>query len=367
MGLCMRKSFTIAKGVRLNVGKKGVGVSFGTKGLRYSVNSNGRRTATVGIPRTGISYSTSSGGGSKRKYSSAAYNSRQQLQIQKQQQKLDEIKKNTLDVEEYNNLIEVIKGVHKECDEIIDWNHIKSLNAPYNPLDIGHNKQRAINEYEKFSPTFIEKIFKSKGEKRKEKLKVAILESELKDEQEYEQWQNLNILSNKILEGNIDAYFQVIDEMNPLDDLLEFGSGFEFGAEDSNTLEVEFRVKSETVVPKQVLSLTKTGKLSTKDMTKTKYYDLVQDYVCSCAIRIARDITALLPVERVVVHAVDNLLNTATGYSEESTVLSVVFDRITMNSLNFQLLDPSDALQNFKHNMKFLKTSGLKPVERINF
>ncbi len=364
MGLRMRKSFSIGKGVRLNVGKKGLGVSFGTKGLRYSINSSGRRTATIGIPGTGISYSKSTGG-SKRKYSSTAYNARQQLQLQKQQQKLDEIQKNKLAVEEYNNLIEIIKGVHKECDDFVDWAHINSLNPPYNPPEGGPNKAKAISEYEGFSPTFFEKVFKSMGEKRRKKLEEAIAQAELQDTQEYEEWRNLNVLSGRILQCDIDAYFQVIDEMNPLDDLLEFGSDFEFGANDSTAIEVEFRVKSDVVVPNYTLSLTQTGKLSKKAMTKTQYYELVQDYICSCSIRIARDIMALLPVEKVVVHAVDSLLDTATGFNEEVTILSVVFDRNRLNGLNFELIDPSDALQNFQCNMKYLKTAGLKPVERI--
>lgn len=38
-----------------------MGVSVGVKGLRYTVNSKGRKTATVGIPGTGLSYSTTSG------------------------------------------------------------------------------------------------------------------------------------------------------------------------------------------------------------------------------------------------------------------------------------------------------------------
>lgn len=364
MGLRMRKSFSIGKGVRLNVGKKGIGVSFGTKGLRYSINSSGRRTKTIGIPGTGISYSTSTGG-SKRKYSSNAYNERQRLQLQKQQQKLDETQQNKIAVEEYNNMIEVIKSIHKECDDYVDWAHINSLKPPYNPPEIGPNKARAISEYQSFTPSFIEKIFKSMGEKRKKKLEEAIAQAELQDIQEYEEWRNLNILSGKILQRDIDAYFQVIDEMNPLEDLLEFGSDFEYGANDSTAMEVEFRVKSDTVVPKDILSLTKTGKLSRKAMPKTQYYELVQDYVCSCSIRIARDIMALLPVDKVVVHAVDDLLNTATGISEEVTLLSVVFDREGLSRLNFELIDPSDALQNFQHNMKYLKTAGLKPVERI--
>lgn len=71
MGFRFRKSVKIAPGVRMNFGKKGVGMSFGTKGARVSVNSSGRSRATVGIPGTGISYSTSLNG-KKRKTTKAA-------------------------------------------------------------------------------------------------------------------------------------------------------------------------------------------------------------------------------------------------------------------------------------------------------
>ena len=66
MGLRFRKSIKIAKGVRLNLGKKGVGLSIGGKGARYSINSSGRRTATIGIPGTGLSYSHTSKSGRKK-------------------------------------------------------------------------------------------------------------------------------------------------------------------------------------------------------------------------------------------------------------------------------------------------------------
>ena len=56
MGFRFRKSFKIAPGVRVNVGKKSVGISAGVKGAHVSVNSSGRKTTTVGIPGTGLSY-----------------------------------------------------------------------------------------------------------------------------------------------------------------------------------------------------------------------------------------------------------------------------------------------------------------------
>lgn len=58
MGFNFRKSFKIAPGLRLNVGKKGISsVSIGGKGARVNVSKNGTRT-TVGIPGTGLSYSS---------------------------------------------------------------------------------------------------------------------------------------------------------------------------------------------------------------------------------------------------------------------------------------------------------------------
>ncbi|MCH4239510.1 MAG: DUF4236 domain-containing protein [Oscillospiraceae bacterium] len=56
MSLRFRKSINLGHGVRLNIGKKGVGISAGVKGARVSINSSGRKTTSVGIPGTGVSY-----------------------------------------------------------------------------------------------------------------------------------------------------------------------------------------------------------------------------------------------------------------------------------------------------------------------
>lgn len=74
MGFRFRKSVKIAPGVKLNFGKKSTSVSFGGKGARYTVSSTGRKTATVGIPGTGISYSStqSAKGGSAGKSASGS-------------------------------------------------------------------------------------------------------------------------------------------------------------------------------------------------------------------------------------------------------------------------------------------------------
>lgn len=67
MGFKFKKSFKIAPGVKVNFNKKSTGVTFGGKGFHYTVNSKGKRTTSVGIPGTGLSYSKTSGGSSKKK------------------------------------------------------------------------------------------------------------------------------------------------------------------------------------------------------------------------------------------------------------------------------------------------------------
>ena len=67
MGLRFHKSFKILPGVKLNINKKSVGVTLGTKGAHYTINSSGKRTASVSLPGTGLSYSTSTSGKSKEK------------------------------------------------------------------------------------------------------------------------------------------------------------------------------------------------------------------------------------------------------------------------------------------------------------
>lgn len=60
MGFRFRKSVKIAPGVRINFGKKSASVSIGPKGLKHTISTTGRRTTTVGVPGTGLSYSKTS-------------------------------------------------------------------------------------------------------------------------------------------------------------------------------------------------------------------------------------------------------------------------------------------------------------------
>lgn len=357
-----RKSFKVAPGMRVNVSSRGVGASVGVKGLRYSVNSRGQRRTTASIPGTGI-YTTSSSSG--RTYKSAAQQNRQALaRQQKEIAKQEELERARYEVKVYENKIELIHSIHKECDDQFDWFEISRAMHPHHKKETGFHELEAIEKLKAFKPSMMQKILKT-ADKEEEKLRQEVVTAREKDEQESKELIRTTRIANRILQQDVDAYLQVIEELSPLDDLLEFGSGFEFIIEEPKTLEVEFNVHSKNVVPTEQKTLTKTGKLSVKEMSKSKYYDIVQDYVCSCAIRIARDMFAILPFDTVVVHAMDEILDTSTGRTETLPILSVRFDKAVLNSLNFEAIDCSDSMSNFEHNMKFKKTQGFAPVEKL--
>lgn len=60
-----------------------------------------------------------------------------------------------------------------------------------------------------------------------------------------------------------------------------------------------------------------------------------------------------LPVDEVVVHASTVLFDPGIGHDEARTVLSVRFDRSRFLRLNFDRIDPSDAVDGFESRCDF--------------
>lgn len=74
MGLRFRKSIKIAPGLKINLNKNSISATVGTKGAHYTINSKGKKTATVGVPGTGLSYTTSSSGKKNKESNTYSYN-----------------------------------------------------------------------------------------------------------------------------------------------------------------------------------------------------------------------------------------------------------------------------------------------------
>lgn len=59
------------------------------------------------------------------------------------------------------------------------------------------------------------------------------------------------------------------------------------------------------------------------------------------------------------INAISNALNSRTGYLEDRVVLSIIISHERLNLINLQLVDPSNCMNNFDHNMNFKAATGL--------
>lgn len=350
LSLRFRRSVSLGKGARINFTKKGVGFSVGTKGLRYSVHSTGRRTKSVGIPGTGLYYTKSKTAKSRnRKVSHSSTNI--------------DVAHNQALVQDYQTYIHSLRNLHQMCEEEINWQEISTLPPPFEQGAMGPNEVKAIQAYEQYTPNFLERMITALADKKREKLKRAIVAAKQRDEEDYREWEKLVTLAQQVGSGEKQAYEQVIKEMSIYPELQKLN--FKYAIPHADLVEAEIQVNLDDTIPNETITLTKTGKVSRRAMGKTKYFALAKDYVCSGALWIARNIFAHLPVDHVLVHVTEYALNEATGHYEHQVLLSVKFDRQTVNSLNFQHLDPATAMENFTHQMKHLKTKGFRPVKRL--
>ena len=371
MGLRFRKSINICKGVKLNVGTKGLSVSLGMKGLHHTIHTSGRMTSTIGLPGTGLSYVKNSSWKKKKKKSDKKESEKKEMEkktssVQESRktasEKDSDVEKNTQLMEEFNDMLDDIRSIHEVGTEPIDWNEILNEPQPFDPDKMGPREQQARGKKSEKEDSLFSRFFDAAEEEEAEP-ELSVEEAAKEDRIAYGQWEENRKLAKRILDGDIDAYFEAVQELEPFEDILDYGSDFDIGTDIPDVMEVEFHARTSRVVPDKMLTLTSTGKLSSKAMTKTLHYDIAQDYICSCVIRVAREMFAILPVNKVLVHVEDEV-ETSSGTST-ATVLSVLFDRRHFEKLDLDSLDPSETLESFDCHMNFKKTQGLKPVERV--
>ena len=302
MGLRFRKSISLLPGVKLNISKSGVGVSAGVPGLRGSINSSGRVTGTVGIPGTGVSYVKTKTIGKKSKSSSKNASSKtsdKKAVTEKSAASDKKSERKELSSGRQHRSVQIdantLKSIHNASDETIDW---KKISESESASSMGYNEDT---------------------------------------------WEYLRSAAPGVMSGDIDTYLQVISDVNPLDDLLNYGSDFQFGTDNPAKMEVEFVINDEAL------------ENASQSLTDREYNSLLQDFVCSMSLRIARDVFALLPVDETIVHVV------LSG----ETVFSVAYDRASLGKINFSYIDPSNTATKFRNNMAFDLKNGFSPVNRL--
>jgi hypothetical protein len=295
----------------------------------------------------------------------------------KQYNKMVELEQAQYEVEQFENYLERVTSIHLENSSNIDWKAIASKSKPKEPKFTDKFERKAQKELDSYKPGFFDNFF-NRTEKKKTAFSLAVEKARKKDEKYYEQlrdsyeqelvdWKDSKEFAKRVVDGDQEAWSEAIKELAPFSEISELGANLSFTFEKSAPIQVKINVHSEDIIPNQKKSLLKSGKLSTKNMPKGELYELYQDYVCSVVLRIAEELFSILPTSAVVITAVDDLLNSSTGHIEEQAILSVAIPRKTFDQLNLKMIDPSDSMDNFVHNMNFKKTKGFDTVEIIEW
>lgn len=120
-------------------------------------------------------------------------------------------------------------------------------------------------------------------------------------------WTMYHAQADAVLHGDPAAYLTVLKTANPMADLMPFVTALDVRAENSDELSAAFAVRPD---------------LMNGDAKR---------YVSGMAVRIARDLFAVLPVLRVTVRA----------RQENAELLAVTFTRQEMNKVRFAFIDPA--------------------------
>jgi hypothetical protein len=264
----------------------------------------------------------------------------------KERTKLSALEQARLEVDTFENNLEVLLSVHKDQTDPMDWMGILASLPPAPPRKQSHHELK-VRRRLAVSPGW-------------QNASAAIQQAQQKDEQEYQEalqkhaderagWEKLSSLARRVLAGEREAYIEAINDICPFAELANIGSSLHFKVHNARIIECTLDTNGRKAIPSEVKSLTASGKVTAKPMPKARFVEIYQDYICGCVLRVAREIFGLLPVDTLLISAAAESLDTCTGQMLNRTFLSVALRRDILQTLNFEMLDPSDSILSFTH------------------
>ena len=153
---------------------------------------------------------------------------------QQQFEKMAAAERAAHEVEQYENSLDVLLSVHKECAPLWNWIELRSSNGPVKPVysDERERSQRRAEEGHK--PNFLDRLLNRVG--RKLAASEAAIESARQADQrnheaalvgyakEVDEWKQLQATAAGVLAGDVASFRAVLEEVRPLANLDEIGS-----------------------------------------------------------------------------------------------------------------------------------------------
>lgn len=293
-----------------------------------------------------------------------------QIQIQREYEREQSLNK----LKRFNGYIDQLISLHMESVDVIDWYYFAFSDPPVRPIRKNIYEQAAKTAAKSYRPTIFDRLF-LRSDKKRRKLEKEINISKQLDEKEYQkklkkfqienaEWKLNNPKAQRVLNKDKEVCLQVLIDANLCKKLDNFISNLQFYHIDSQLLEVSADLNGYSCVP-TIQKKLKSGRLSESNMTKRTYHMLRRDFTCSCTLRLAKEIYALVPYDNVLIHARDKIADKSGNFQTE-TVLSIKIQKQALMGLKLNTHKPSKLIKSFPHNIKFSRMRGLKPVSPIN-
>lgn len=180
----------------------------------------------------------------------------------------------------------------------------------------------------------------------------------------FQDWEHSHSLARGILDGNCDAYQQVLKELEAFSDLVDQGCIVAPCKVQKRAIAFSMAVRYPSpIIPVETKSLTSTNKLSVKPMPKAQTNEIFQEIVASMALRVGIDCFALLPVDFVIITAGRSLID---DRDVETPFFSVVVSRDMAVDLDKSPQTPATILNRFQIRSDFKASRRDNPFAEID-
>ena len=263
----------------------------------------------------------------------------------------------------YEQQLRLLSTVHHDCGPTIDWQEVAREPAPPKPAPSDRWTSAALAAIAEYNPGFFARLF---GGVKKERaaLEERLADGTLADDADTRdaitlhavtcrQHEEARAVANAVLRGEVARFVEALDGVDAFDELEEVALSVTATAPRADIVLIDIVLPaSDIVVPDEQHSVTQRGKLSSKAMPKTRKNEIYQDYVCGAALRACREAFAALPVAWACATVRTKVLNQVTGHIDDAPVLSILAPRRTAEQLQYEALDPSEAMTNFLHRIR---------------
>lgn len=274
----------------------------------------------------------------------------------------------------YNNYIQSLLCIHKECAETPIPEKFPASAEPKLPVRQSLNQDIAEQELSSYAPTVLDKVLGQSKKKISNLMKNTeqakryddlIYNAALREfRNDHQKWIRIQRITGGIREGNTAAFDEAIEFFEPFLPLIRLGAELRCESFTEHII-AHLYLHTLGMIPDYLVSQAASGKVLKTKMPESRFNEICHHHVCACALKIGRELFNLLPVRDVYVNAYVHIPENKHGGAKDKVVLSVKFTRDELLQINFSQHTPPEHIANFEHQMEFSVITGFSGVRTL--